>query len=137
MNHSLRRHCLAHPEVYFLYLAVVFVQSRRLKRVLCAFEKAVVEIAPAVIGRIDLRRNRQPARELREQTADPEHHHAAILSTLAADEHARADMTIVAVKAWREGKVELGLPHLAHGAAPAGLACCCAPAVCAADCFAL
>ena len=78
----------------------------------------IVEIAPASVGRIAVERKADLHGELRIKPPEAAHDHAAVLSTLAADEHAGAYVPVVVVDRGRPGEVELGVPHLAHGAAP-------------------
>ena len=72
----------------------------------------VVEIAPPPVGRIAVDAERKRTPEGRYTTAQLRLHPPPVLPALAADEHARADVPVVAVDRRRPGERE---NYLCHG----------------------
>ena len=112
-DQPIRRYGIAHLDVDVLYLGIVRHKSGIDERVERTLED-VIEVAPATVRREELPAQPDFAIELPEQPTEARNAHHAKTTTLAADKHTRADMSIVAVYAWRPGKFK-GY-RLAHGA---------------------
>ena len=114
MNHAVGRHWIEHLQVQFLDLRIVIEQSCRLKRIQEAFSANIVDVASPPVRGIQFCVKREPPREFCE-TRETAHGHHPVLPTGTAYQHARPDVAVVVVYAWRPGEVEL---YRAHGAAP-------------------
>ena len=117
IDESVRRDGIAHPDVDVFDLRVILQEPGVDKRVECAFEE-IVEIAAAGIRRIEISGQHEPSGELGTRAAEARNAHHPIVPPLAAQEHARADMTVITVHAGRPRKFKLhACPHGAEVAA--------------------
>ena len=106
---------IEHLDVEYLHLRVVPHRACVYKRVLKALH-AVVRIAPPPVGRIEVDRECEFALDWLDSAQARNRHHP-ITSALAAYQHTRAYVPVVAVHAGRVAKRELVARH--HGFSPA------------------
>ena len=117
-DQPIRRYGIAHLDVDVLYLGIVRHKSGMDERVERTLEN-VIEVAPATVRREELPAQPDFAIELPEQPTEARNAHHAKTTTLAADKHTRADVTVISIDARRPGKLETYC--LTHGA-PCGCA---------------